>query len=178
MTAFHRRPVGVTIISILAFIGGGIAILTGSGMFAVATLLAGLLPAEAAASIPFFQIFTISVLAAGLTMTTFAVGLLKMKLWAWWLAVIGGVGGIGFAAYSTFATSTVSMPPNLTVPVRSVESVIPSIILGVIIIGYLLKRRSLFGNVISISRLRLAALGILALLPLIISGLGLAIIAS
>jgi hypothetical protein len=80
-----KRPIGVAIIAILSFLAGLGFIVLGLGLIAIGTVAgaagAGLLGGLAA-------IFGGVLLLLGIITLVVAVGLWRMRSWAWWVAVI------------------------------------------------------------------------------------------
>jgi hypothetical protein len=85
-----RRPLGVTILSILSGLAGLAEIIAGIGLIGVAAL-GGV--ALAAAGLPtwiagFAAILGGVLLLLGLVTLAVAIGLWRMRGWAWWIAII------------------------------------------------------------------------------------------
>ncbi|HVQ22992.1 MAG TPA: hypothetical protein VMT36_06940 [Candidatus Saccharimonadia bacterium] len=86
------RPQGVTIIAILAFIGGIFAIVAGLGLTVLGGILGGALAAsgEAAGGAlgGFFAVLGIGILGLGIAQIVIGWGLWGLKPWAWMVSVI------------------------------------------------------------------------------------------
>ncbi len=85
---------------------------------------------------------------------------------------MGSAGSIAFNIYSSLVTPLIRTPLGVTAPTSTIEGALPGIVIALIIIGYLLARRGFFGKVTAISKPRLIGLAVLALLPLILLGIG------
>ena len=86
------RPMGVTIIAILAIIGGIFAIIAGLGLTIGGSILGGALAASGEASGGLFggmlAIFGVGTLGLGIAELVTGWGLWGLKPWAWMVAVI------------------------------------------------------------------------------------------
>ena len=86
------RPQGVTIIAILAFIGGIFAIVAGLGLTVLGGILGGALAASGEAAGGMFggllAIFGIGTLGLGIAEIVVGWGLWGLKAWAWAVSVI------------------------------------------------------------------------------------------
>lgn len=175
---FQERPLGISVISILAFIGGGFALLLGSGFVVLGALAAFILP-EFAALLPpelppefmakVFSVLGASTLLFGVVLITSGVGLWRLKLWGWWLVVIGGLEDIAFSIYTGLVTPLIS-----TANVTAFTIVVNLIVIAIplVIVAYLIIRRDFFGKVMAVSKPKLVGLAVFALLPLIVWVIG------
>lgn len=88
----QARPTGVTIIAILAFIGGIFAIVAGLGLTVLGGILGGALAASGEAAGGIFgglmAVFGIGTLGIGIAEIIVGWGLWGLKPWAWMVAVI------------------------------------------------------------------------------------------
>jgi hypothetical protein len=86
------RPTGVTIIAVLAFIGGIFAIVAGLGLTVLGGILGGALAASGEASGGLFgglmAVFGIGTLGLGVAELIVGWGLWGLKPWAWMVSVI------------------------------------------------------------------------------------------
>jgi len=83
-----RRPTGITVLALLQFVGGAIAIILGLVFIAVGPMLPGIaagLPPMLSALVSILGVF---LLVAGLVALVVGWGLWTGKGWAWWLTVI------------------------------------------------------------------------------------------
>lgn len=88
----QARPTGVTIIAILAFIGGIFAIVAGLGLTVLGGILGGALAASGEAAGGIFgglmAVFGIGTLGLGVAEIIVGWGLWGLKPWAWMVSVI------------------------------------------------------------------------------------------
>lgn len=83
-----KRPLGVTILAILAFIGGILAILAGVGAVAVGGIATGAAAAAAAhVSTVFLMGMGIALLVVGVLDIVLGVGFWRLSPWAWTLGI-------------------------------------------------------------------------------------------
>src|SRR5438034_7251852 len=113
----RSRPIGVTILAVLTILGGVLLLLLGIVVVAFSSLLVGV-------GLPLGFGLTGSVLGAiilifGIIWIAVGSALLKLRPWAWWLAIIGMVLSI----------------------VGSIGSQIPAILPGIILLYLILVRR-------------------------------------
>ncbi|TLZ85607.1 MAG: hypothetical protein E6K05_01045 [Methanobacteriota archaeon] len=80
-----KRPIGVAIIAVLSFLAGLVEVLGGAALLGLAaigaTVGAGFLAA-------FAGIIGVVLLLVGLVTLAVAIGLWRMRTWAWWIAII------------------------------------------------------------------------------------------
>ena len=100
----RSRPLGVTILAILTILVGIILLLVGIVITAFASLLAAFFAPMF--GLPFVLIGVL-ILLVGILMLVSGFGLLKLRMWAWWLAIIsfvlGAVSSILSASYVSAA---------------------------------------------------------------------------
>ncbi|MBO0888928.1 hypothetical protein J2P12_07500, partial [Candidatus Bathyarchaeota archaeon] len=95
------RPTGVTILGVLAILGGIVGLLGGAGLLALSGLAATAYPGGATVAAAFGAFLLI----IGLLELVYGIGMLGGKGWAWILAMIGSVlniiGGIVSLAFGS-----------------------------------------------------------------------------
>jgi uncharacterized membrane protein YphA (DoxX/SURF4 family) len=106
MAAPAKRPIGVAIIAILSGLAGLVEIVGGIGLIGLAALGATMV---AQAGVPAWVAGLLGVLGAillllGLVTLAVAIGLWRMRSWAWWVAIIVNVVSIlvNVVTYSWF----------------------------------------------------------------------------
>ena len=120
-----ERPAGVTVISILYWIGGILGLL-GALLFSAAVSAVGSLgPAGAMGFITFL---------VGVWLVTDGAGLWKVKKWSWWAAIATGILHIASIFYA------ITTPDSLL----EYNSPILTILIQLIVLTYLLAIRELF----------------------------------
>ncbi len=124
-----KRPSGVTVLAVLAIIGGVMG-LVGSAGFLVFT---DMLPAEVPAW--FFIIFGSVFLIIGILYFMPTYGFLKGKGWAWTVGIIASIIGIIITAVTTAVMGFPAAPPIGHCPI----SVSLGIIIPMIVIVYLTR---------------------------------------
>lgn len=124
---------------------------------------------ESAILIPLFQLEGASLLVLGAVLIVAGMGLRKLKVWGWWLALIGGAVSTGWALYGIAFESLLRNGLSNT----SINWGIWFLIAAPLpIVIDLLARRKLFGSVLRISRPHLAFLAAFAVAPLAIFQVG------
>src|SRR6266508_725253 len=101
-----KRPIGVAILAILSFLGGLVEIAEGLGLIAIAAMAAGTIDLSAYGPLAaFIGILGIVLLQVGIITIVVAIGLWKMRWWAWWIEIIVNVISILIAigTYSWFS---------------------------------------------------------------------------
>ncbi|MBI4415367.1 MAG: hypothetical protein HY557_00100 [Euryarchaeota archaeon] len=105
-----RRPVGITILGILVLLAAFVAFLIAlAGIFVG---LAGLIPGS--------PIPAGTLLAGGLLYLLVSIllgigggGLMRMKVWAWWLATLTAVGYLVYSGFGTWAKASGGEPVGI-----------------------------------------------------------------
>lgn len=123
------RPVGVTILAVLAIIFGILALIGGLGTMAIAGLAATI--PELAGVGTLLLVIGALVTIMGLLYLVSGIGLLRLRGWAWWLAIIASVLSI------VSQLGQYAMAPVLGFPYF--------VVLPVIILIYLVVVRGHFG---------------------------------
>ncbi len=85
-----KRPIGVTIIAILSFLAGLAEIFGGLALLAVSAMV-GFDPAAYGILGAFLGVIGVVLLLLGLITLAVAIGLWRMRSWAWWIAIIVNV---------------------------------------------------------------------------------------
>src|SRR5256886_13428285 len=115
-TPTRSRPIGVTILAVLTILGGVLLLLLGIVVIAFSSLLVGV-------GLPLGFGLTGSVLGAivlifGIIWIAVGSGLLNLRPWAWWLAIIvmvlSIVGSIGSPVFAVLPGSAPGNPYSLT----------------------------------------------------------------
>jgi len=120
-----ERPIGITIISMLGFLGAALLIIAGIGLLALGSFMAELLgPLSALGSIA-----GAVVLVIGIVQGVLSYGLWKLKKWALYIEMIFLVLGI--------------LSSLMTIMASMITSVI-QIIISALILYYLYTKKSLF----------------------------------
>ncbi len=127
-----RRPIGVTILAILAILGAILFLIAGPTLLLGAGLISEVDP-TLEPFVPFFQAIGAVMTVMGVLLLVGGIGLFKLAPWGWWLAVI--------AIVISLATSIAQVAVN---PAGIVGSA-PSLALAVIILIYLFVVRGHFG---------------------------------
>jgi lysylphosphatidylglycerol synthetase-like protein (DUF2156 family) len=96
----RQRPIGVTILAILSFLGGLFEIFAGLGMMALAAISGTIDPAVFGPLAAFMGIIGILLLILGLVTMVVAIGLWRMRAWAWWVAIIVNIVSLAINAAS------------------------------------------------------------------------------
>ncbi len=168
---------GMKITSMLAILSGvffltlGVILLVGYMSFVSFAL----------SSVLFVQILAVSMMVAGLALIISALGLVRFKIWGWWLSLNSGLGNISASMYTGVITPLVRMPTGATSPALGIESVIPGILLLIVLVvrlGLLARKKAQFGRLTAISKVRLGGLACFALIPAMASGIAFSTVAS
>jgi len=85
-----KRPIGVTILAVLGILFGIIALFGGIVLLGAAALIAAVAPQYAGYAGLFVALGAI-VLLTGILAIVASVGLLRLRMWAWWLMIIVAV---------------------------------------------------------------------------------------
>jgi len=85
-----KRPIGVTILAVLGILFGIIALFTGIVLLGAGALIATLAPQFAGYATLFVALGAVVILIAILAIVA-SVGLLKLRMWAWWLMIVVSV---------------------------------------------------------------------------------------
>ncbi|NIN63659.1 MAG: hypothetical protein GTO63_02865 [Anaerolineae bacterium] len=123
------RPIGVTILAILTLVGA-IILLVGGSLSLLATAVPGLTSEE----VQLIQVLGAGMLVLGVFYLIGGVGLLRLTLWGWWLAVIVSVIAAGANAAQIAVNPGFWWEPA------------PALALALIILGYLFAVRGHFGR--------------------------------
>lgn len=117
------RPLGLTIIAILYWIGGVFSIIGGIGLMGLGAAVAGIGTA-----------LGIFLIVLGVGAIVVGVGLWQVKEWSWWPAIIIGLLNLANGLYS------------LINPIQGVDAIGPiiSLIIQVIILIYLFTIKGVF----------------------------------
>ncbi len=167
----RETPTGIAVISVLSIIAGILGLLGGLGLI----MISGFFIASPTASALFFQMLAVSIVVGGIARISGGLGLLKLKLWGWWLAMIGAPGAVAFSIFNGLVAPLVSTARfSISFPI---VGIIPEMVITPIVLAYLFAKRRFFGKVTKISKPLLAGLVVFALLPLILSGIGFTFIA-
>jgi len=115
------RPNGLTILGLLAIVGGAIAVLLGlinlgTGIEVLDSLKpAGVAPSPASLNSDHSLMITGAVnLVAGIINLLFGFGALKLQVWAWWLGIIMQIFGVA-ALLASFFTARLHIIPALVI---------------------------------------------------------------
>ena len=122
------RPIGVTILAVLAILAG-ILFLIGGSLGLLAAAVAGLTPEE----VQQLQAFGAFALVLGPLAIVSGVGLLRLTVWGWWLAVV-----VNFLSVISSITQVVIDPAAFL-------GVIIGLVLSLVILSYLFVVRGEFG---------------------------------
>ena len=85
-----KRPIGVTILAVLAILFGILSLIGGIALLGAGALIAALAPQYAGYAGLFVALGAL-VLLMGILAIVGAVGLLRLRMWAWWLMIVVGV---------------------------------------------------------------------------------------
>jgi hypothetical protein len=85
-----KRPIGVTILAVLGILFGIIALIAGVALLGIGALIATLAPQLAGYAGLFVAIGAL-ILLTGILAIVGAIGLLKLRMWAWWLMIVVSV---------------------------------------------------------------------------------------
>ena len=131
MATAKKRPTGLTAIAILVIIGGVFLWLSGLYFLALAEILPmwGAMPTEAVGAMWIFTIAGPISMIFGILYFIMSYGLLKGKGWAWTGTIISLIIG----------TLICNIPTMANPSVYGLSSIIPSVIIAIIIIGYLTR---------------------------------------
>jgi len=136
----RHRPIGITIMAILAFLFGLLIALLGL-VVAVAGASAGsaLGSTFGTAFAGAFAVIGVIVLLFGLLYVVFAIGAWRLSGWAWWLGLIGSV---------LFILGGISSYSNANAAGTSTGGAIVSLVIAIVIFVYLLTPgvRRAFGH--------------------------------
>ncbi len=121
------RPLGVTILAILALLAGFV-LLVGGSLSLLATAITGLTSGE----VQLIQALGGVMIVLGVLYLVGGVGLLRLTLWGWWLAILASV--ISAAANA----SQIAINPGFW------WEPAPALVLSLIILGYLFVVRGAF----------------------------------
>jgi uncharacterized membrane protein (DUF2068 family) len=117
------RPLGVTVLGFLVFLAGFVVILAGIGGILLG--LTGLLPSS---PVPLGLVLEgVIALALGIVLLAAGAGLLQLRPWAWWLAVITVLLSLVYTVYGIWQSGAVP-----------IGSVVSAVLLAVIFV-YLLS---------------------------------------
>ncbi len=84
-----KRPVGITIVSVLALIGGGIQVLSSLGYFGLTTLRTPLILGVVSGMSPAMILGTgVLSLIIGVLAIAFGIGALSLKSWSWLTGIV------------------------------------------------------------------------------------------
>ena len=123
------RPQGVTILAILALIGGIFGVLGGLLLLFTGAMIGGAVGgAEGAAYGGLAFIFGVIALASGILYIAFAYGAWMLKAWAWALGIIASLASLVFTAISAVMSGNI---------MGTLTSSIVSIAVAVAILWYL-----------------------------------------
>ena len=122
------RPIGVTILAVLSILAGIVFLILGS-LGLLVTAIAGLTAAE----VQLLQAVGALGVVLGILYFVSGVGLLRLTVWGWWLAIVVNIGSI--------ISSTVQVVIN---PADIVGTII-GLVIALIILGYLFVVRGEFG---------------------------------
>ncbi len=122
------RPIGVTILAVLSIIAGILFLIAGSAGLLV-TAVAGLTPEE----VQLLQAFGAFAVVLGILAFVSGVGLLRLAVWGWWLAIV-----VNFTSFVSGIVQVVLDPAAFL-------GIIFGVVLSLIILGYLFAVRGAFG---------------------------------
>ncbi len=122
------RPLGVTILAILAILAAILLLIAGSASLLV-TAIVGLTPEQ----VQLLQALGAVSIVLGILYLVGGVGLLRLTVWGWWLAILASLVTIG---------SNIS---QLVINPEGLLGAIPGLVLALIILGYLFVVRGEFG---------------------------------
>ncbi len=122
------RPLGVTILAILAILAAILLLIAGSASLLV-TAIVGLTPEQ----VQLLQALGAVSIVLGILYLVGGVGLLRLTAWGWWLAILASLVTIG---------SNIS---QLVINPEGLLGAIPGLVLALIILGYLFVVRGEFG---------------------------------
>ena len=159
-------PIDIRIISILAALLGAVLILLAVGLsyylvfedypFTNTPLVNGNI------------IQTPTFFIMGLVVLTTSIGLMRLRIWGWWLAVAVGLMFIAFAISINAVRFLIGVPISGPIPlsyrqILTFENlIVPAVAL------YLVYRRKFFGKVTTISKVRLVGVFCFGLSPIIV----------
>ena len=123
------RPIGVTILAVLAIIVAILLFLGGAGSLVV-TVVPGLTPEQ----VQLLQALGALSLLLGVLYLVGGIGLLRLTMWGWWLAVIASL------------VTVVSNISQVVINPGLVLGAVPGLILALIILIYLFVVRGEFGT--------------------------------
>ncbi len=87
-----RRPIGVAILAILSFLAGLAEIVVGLGLMAVSAMSGAVIdPSVYGPLAAFIGVIGAVLLLLGIVTMAVAIGLWRMRSWAWWVAIIVNV---------------------------------------------------------------------------------------
>jgi len=138
-----KRPMGVTVLAVLAIIGGVLQLLAALVLFGITGLLTipGLSVATAAlyAGAGFVVFGGIVMLVLGALTVAFGVGALRLRSWAWTMGVIVSAFDVLTAAYSIITAGFTA---------AAMISSLPVLIIAGVVLGYLYSHsvRVAFGH--------------------------------
>jgi hypothetical protein len=123
------RPLGVTILAILA-IFAAVVLLVGGSLSLLATAMPGLTSEQ----VQLVQALGAVMLVLGVLYLAGGVGLLQLTLWGWWLAIIASVISAAANAAQIAINPAFWWEPT------------PALVLSLLILGYLFVVRGHFGT--------------------------------
>ncbi len=123
------RPLGITILAVLALLAGFVLLVGGS-----LSLLVTAIPGLTSGEVQLIQALGAVMIVLGILYLVGGVGLLRLTLWGWWLAILASV-----ISAATNAAQIAINPGFWWEPA-------PALALALIILGYLFVVRGHFGT--------------------------------
>ena len=123
------RPIGVTILAVLSILAGILFLIFGP-LALIASAVAGLTPER----VLLLQALGAFMVVLGLVYLVSAVGLLRLTVWGWWLAIV-----VNFIAIISNIVQGVTEPADFL-------ALTVGVVLALIILSYLFVVRGEFGT--------------------------------
>ena len=123
------RPIGVTILAVLSILAGILFLIFGP-LALIASAVAGLTPER----VLLLQALGAFMVVLGLVYLVSAVGLLRLTVWGWWLAIV-----VNFIAIISNIVQGVTEPADFL-------ALTVGVVLALIILSYLFVVRGEFGK--------------------------------
>jgi len=149
------RPLGVSAVAVVSMLSGVSSLISALILMVTGSLYL-LVP-----TVPLLTLMGLG-LVPGLIYISIGIGLLRLKVWAWWLAII--LTATSLASYPLGLVWISATPGLLLFPVLIIVGIV-SVILNFLTFIYLVMRRRVFGNVLNISKPLFALLMVLAITP-------------